>query len=292
MKYKILEYRDFPNKLKKIKNPPQKLYYIGNEKILYKDCFGVVGSRKISEYGIKNCENFTRELVLRDIPIVSGMAIGTDSVAHKIAIEFGGETIAVLGGGFNNIYPKENLGLFNEIIENGGLVVTEYSPNEEALKENFPKRNRIITALSEGILVIEAAYRSGTSITVKNAKEQGKNVFALPGKLDSYLGIGVNNMIKKGAIFTTSIEDILRSYPQFKEKLRKTSIRKKKKCENIKKEYKEVLKLLQIEDLYIDEIMMKVNMNLNDVLILLTNMELEKIIIKENSGKYKIKESD
>ena len=125
------------------------------------------------------------------------MAIGTDSVAHKTAIEYSGKTIAVLGSGFNNIFPKENLDLFNEIIENNGLVVTEYEENVEPLKENFPKRNRIVTALSEGILVIEAAYRSGTSITVNNAKKQGKKVFALPGKLDSFVGVGVNNMIKK-----------------------------------------------------------------------------------------------
>ena len=139
------------------------------------------------------------------------MAIGTDAVAHKTVLKYGGKTIAVLGSGFNHIYPKENTELFYEILENDGLIITEYEKNIEPYKRNFPARNRIITAISEGVLVIEAAYRSGTSITANNAKDQGKKVFALPGKLDSYLGIGVNKLIKEGAILTTNINDIIKT---------------------------------------------------------------------------------
>ena len=153
---------------------------------------------------------------------------------------------------------------------------------------SLTKRNRMITALSEGILVIEAAFRSGTSITVRNAKEQGKIVFALPGKLDSYLGVGVNNMIKKGAILTTSIKDILENYPQFKNRLRKTIKRNKSICAEIKDEYKKIYELLDEGNYYIDEIVEKTKLDLKDTLILLTNMELEELIIQENDGKYKI----
>ena len=290
MNYKVtqLNYDQFPNKLKRIKNPPKKLYMIGDKNLLYEDCFAIVGSRRISEYGIKNCEFFAKELVLRDIPIVSGMAIGTDSVAHKTAIQYFGKTIAVLGSGFNNIYPKENLNLFEEIIEKNGLIITEFNPEEKPLKSNFPKRNRIITAISEGVLVIEAAYRSGTSITVNNAKKQNKKVFALPGKLDSYLGIGVNNMIKKGAILTTSVEDIISKYPQFAERKRKNICKKSQKCVNIKKEYKEIYKILEKSEKYVDEIIEETNLTLNTILLLLTNMELDEIIKQETSGKYKI----
>ena len=184
MNYKIesISKNNFPEKLKKIARPPQILYYIGNIDLIYKESFGIVGTRKITDYGINNCKYFTRELVCRNIPIVSGMAIGTDSVAHRTTIENGGETIAVLGCGLNYIYPEENIGLFNSIIESGGLIITKYEKNIQPLKKNFPRRNRIISALSEGILIIEAAYRSGTSITARWAYKQGKKVFALPRK--------------------------------------------------------------------------------------------------------------
>lgn len=290
MNYKIIKLNkdDFPQKLKMLRNAPKYLYLIGNKELLFESCFGIVGTRRISEYGIQNCINLTKEFVFRNIPIVSGMAIGTDSVAHKTAIEYSGKTIAVLGSGFNNIFPKENLDLFNEIIENNGLVVTEYEENVEPLKENFPKRNRIVTALSEGILVIEAAYRSGTSITVNNAKKQGKKVFALPGKLDSFVGVGVNNMIKKGAILTTNIEDIISNYPQFKDRLRKITNQKKFKSVKIKKEYKIIYKALETGEKYLDEILQYTGLTIKEALKLLTKMEIEGVISHEITGKYKL----
>lgn len=291
MKYKILklEQKDFPEKLRKIENSPKQLYLIGNEKLLYEDCFGVVGTRRITEYGIQNCEFFTKELVFRNIPIVSGMAIGTDSIAHKTALEYGGKTIAVLGSGFNNIFPEENIELFQKIIEEDGLIVTEYEHDMKPLKENFPQRNRIVTALSEGILVIEAAFRSGTSITVNNAKKQGKKVFAIPGKLDSCVGVGVNNMIKYGAILTTNIEDIISNYPQFENKLRKSTQRKISKSVNIKFEYRKIYEILEQGEACIDEIIQETSITFKDIIKLLTNMEIEGLIEQNISGEYKIK---
>lgn len=287
-KIKELNINEFPNKLKEIPKAPKKLYFIGNKDLLYEECFGIVGTRKITEYGRENCRFFTKELVLRNIPIVSGMAIGTDTVAHKTALEYGGKTIAILGSGFNNIFPEENINLFEEIIENNGLIVTEFEKDEKPIKENFPKRNRIITALSEGILVIEAAYRSGTSITVNNAKKQGKKIFALPGKLDSCVGIGVNNMIKKGAILTTKIEDIISCYPQFEQRLRKNIKIKNKECINLKREYKEIYNLISKEECYLDEILVKTGLEIKNAIKILTNMELEGILKQDISGKYKI----
>lgn len=283
-----IDKKDFPDKLKKIKNPPNKLYAIGNIKLLYEECFAVVGTRKITKYGTENCRFFTKELVLRQIPIVSGMAIGTDTVAHITAIENKGKTIAVLGSGFNNIFPKENLNLFNEIIESGGLVVTEFEKDVPPLKENFPKRNRIVTALSEGVLVIEAGYRSGTSITVKNAKQQGKLTFALPGKLDSCVGIGVNNMIKEGSILTTKIEDILEHYPQFENRKRITI--SSKIVFDVKEEYKDILKIIKESPKRIEDILEEVDYNLQNLLKIITNMEIEGLIEKDFSGLIKIKE--
>lgn len=288
MKYKIikLEKKDFPEKLKNIKNPPKVLYMIGNEKLLWEDCFGIVGTRKITEYGIRNCETFTKEFVFRKIPIVSGMAIGTDSIAHKTVLEYSGKTIAVLGSGFGNVFPKENIDLFENIIENDGLVITEFEYEMKPLKENFPKRNRIVTALSEGILVIEAGYRSGSSITAKNAIEQGKLVFALPGILDSTVGVGVNNLIKKGAILTTNIEDILSRYPQFLNRLRKEVKKIYSKNIKVKEKYKDIYKILENREETIESILDETKLELREVLKILTEMEIEGIISQDINGKY------
>ena len=282
MKYQIIKKIDFPNKLKRIKNAPERIYAIGNIDILYESSFAVVGSRNVSEYGIKNCKFFTKELVLRNIPIVSGMAIGTDTVAHRTALENNGKTIAVLGSGFNNIFPKENIELFYKIISNNGLVITEYEEYVKPEKANFPKRNRIITTISEGTLVIEAAYRSGTSITANNAREQGKKVFALPGKLDSYLGVGVNNLIKKGAILTTKIEDIIYSYPQFMDRKRINS------NVNIKSEYLQIYNAIQNEGQTLDELLIETELEFKQLIELIYNMELEEIIYEDIDGRYKV----
>lgn len=270
--------KDFPLKLQVIKDSPERLYAIGNVNLLNKKSFGIVGTRRITEYGKKNCIYFTRELVLRGVPIVSGMALGTDTIVHKTTLESFGETIAVLGSGFNHIFPKENVTLCEEIVENGGLVVTEYEPNTKPSKEKFPKRNRIITALSEGILVIEAGYRSGTSITARHAKEQAKLVFALPGKIDSPVGIGVNNLIRKGAILTTNIKDILIYYSEFNVK--------PKKIRNQNLNYEKIINVLEDGEKSIQELINLTGIRITDIFEVLTNMELENIIFKNYLGKY------
>ena len=173
---------EYPEKLRNIKNPPQKLYALGNIKLLKKPSLAIVGTRHITEYGIQNCKYFAQEIVKKDIPIVSGMAVGTDSIAHKTALKCNGETIAVLGSGFKHIFPKENIGLFEKIIYNNGLVITEYSPEMTPKSERFLERNRIVSGLSEGVLVIESAYRSGTSVTAKLAYSQG-----ITGKIGQFV---------------------------------------------------------------------------------------------------------
>lgn len=168
--------------MKCIKDSPRKLYYEGNIELLNTLCFSVVGSRDLTNYGKRIERKFVKDLCLRGITIVSGMAVGSDRVAHEETLKYGGNTIAVLPCGLKNIYPKENIELFHRIIENNGLAITEYEENVEASKEKFLRRNRIVSGLSKGLLVIEAKYRSGTSVTVNYAKKQGKKVFALPRK--------------------------------------------------------------------------------------------------------------
>lgn len=144
--------------------------------------------------------------------IVSGMARGIDTISHLSCIEAGGRTVAVLGCGFNNIYPPENETLFHKILETGGLVISEYEPNELANTKYFPARNRIISGISLGVLIIEAAHRSGTSITANFARNQGKDIFCIPSSVDSKKGVGTAKLISKGAKIVINPEDILKKY--------------------------------------------------------------------------------
>lgn len=212
MKILKIENEDYPKKLKNIDNPPKQLYVLGNEKIL--DDFGlaIIGCRQYSEYGKKVAKDISFKLAKQGIKIISGMARGIDSFAHMGCMVAGGKTIAVLGGGFNNIYPKENIELLKEIIRTGGAVITEYSPDVKPIGANFPLRNRIISGLSDGVVVIEARKKSGTLITVDYALEQGKEIFAVPGNIDNSSSQGTNEMIREGAKIVTCIEDILEEY--------------------------------------------------------------------------------
>lgn len=290
MEYKILKIDDekYPEKLKNINNPPKILYYIGNLELLTKPSIAIVGTRNITEYGIKIAKHFSTELAKKFV-IISGMAIGTDTIAHKSALNINCDTIAVLGGGFDHIFPEENLELFHEIIKKNGLVLSEYSPKVYAKSANFPKRNRIVSGLSDGVLVIEAGYRSGTSITVDFAKKQNKKVFAIPGRLDSKYGIGVNKMIKNGAILVTDVKDIVRCYPQLIEKKWKTTSQFTK----IKEEYREIYELLEENILGIEELYMRLkNKDIRQINKLLTMMEIENLIEQEFGVGYKIKKGE
>ncbi len=193
-----------------MENPPQNLYIEGNINLLNKLGIAIVGSRKCSEYGWKQAKKFSQALSENNICIISGLAIGIDTAAHIGAMSDIGNTIAVLGSGFNNIYPKENKELYEKILGNDGCVISEYSPNTKVDTKNFPERNKIISALSEGVLVVEAKYRSGSTITANSAFKQGKKVFAIPSNIDSKLGIGTNKLIQKGAKLVTNIQDILK----------------------------------------------------------------------------------
>lgn len=210
-KLKIIESTDkkYPLKLLETKDYPKQLYVIGNEKLLNKKSIAIVGSRNCTAYGAKYGAKFAEEISKKNICIVSGMALGIDTASHIGALKEKGNTIAVLGCGFNYIYPEENVYLFNKIIENNGCVISEYPPNTKANLSKFPYRNRIISALSEGVLVVEAKHRSGSTVTAKYAKEQGKKVFCMPSNIDSKTGIGTNRLIQEGAKLVVNSNEIL-----------------------------------------------------------------------------------
>lgn len=227
--------KKYPPKLKIIKNPPIKLYTIGNVELLNENSISIIGSRNCSKKGGKLAEKFAFELTNQGLAIVSGMAKGIDRKAHIGAIESNGKTIAVLGCGFNHIYPEENIDLYYEIIAKGGLVISEYSPETKADSKKFLERNRIVSGLSIGVLVIEAAHRSGTSITAKIAQKQGRKVFVLPHEIDDKHGVGTNRLIQKGANLITSTKQIIDHFDFLEYKEFTKSLENIKNIEKIEK---------------------------------------------------------
>ena len=201
----------YPNQLKNIYDPPAKLYVLGNRSILNQRNFAIVGSRKATEYGKKVAMQISKELSENSLNIVSGLAIGIDSYAHLgcLQVKDAGKTIAVLGSGLDVIYPKENRKLAEQIINSGGCIISEYPIGSKIEKNNFPQRNRIISGLSEGILVVEASKKSGALITAEFGIEQGKEVFAVPGDINREQSEGCNLLIKDGANVVTSSQDII-----------------------------------------------------------------------------------
>ena len=200
----------YPYKLKNIYDAPIILYAKGNLNLLESEkTIAIVGSRNCSEYGRKITEKMSYMLAKKDYTIVSGMARGIDSYAHKGALIAQGKTIAVLGSGINYIYPKENEILYNKILEEQGLIISEYPLNMIPTPKCFPARNRIISGISDKVLVTEASQKSGSIITANFAIEQGKNVYAIPGNITSVKSEGTNELIKEGAFLVTTLEDII-----------------------------------------------------------------------------------
>lgn len=265
---------EYPKQLAEIDNPPKILYCEGNIKLLEEKTIAIIGSRCCSDYGVEMAKEFSKQLTQEGFCIVSGMAKGIDSVAHSACLEEKGNTIAVLGCGFNKIFPKENIPLYKKIIYNNGLVISEYEPDTEANTKNFPARNRIVSGLSMGVLVIESAYRSGTSITAGLARKQNKKVFCIPHNLKSKTGTGNNRLIKEGAKIVISIEDILNEYNMLENK----KIEEEEKNINIPIEYKEIYELLTYELMPINYICKKLNYKISEVNYLITMMEMENLI--------------
>ena len=209
---KIIKCTDnnYPQKLNNIQNKPIVLYAKGNLKNINNESVAIVGSRMASIYGKKNAYYFSYELAKRNVNIVSGLAKGIDSYSHIGALKAKGKTIAVIGCGIDKIYPKENEKLYHEILKNDGLIISEYIVGTKPEKMNFPARNRIISGMSKGIIVVEAKERSGTLITVDFALEQGRDVYVIPGNIDSINSVGTNELIKQGAKLVTDINGVYR----------------------------------------------------------------------------------
>ena len=200
--------KSYPDKLKVIYDPPIVLYIKGNKNILNEKAMAIVGCRLCTKYGENIANKLAYNLSLNNINVISGLARGIDSCAHKGTLKTNGKTIAVVGCGLDRVYPTENKTLFNEIINNNGAIISEYIIGTKPLAKNFPRRNRIISGLSDGVIVVEAREKSGTLITVDFALEQGKNIYAVPGNIDNPNSYGTNDLIKQGAKIITNFQDI------------------------------------------------------------------------------------
>ncbi len=215
-----IEDEEYPRKLKNIYEPPLGLFYKGRLPAQDRINIAVVGARNCSDYGLDTARFFAKELTIAGAGVISGLASGIDSAAHTGAIIGEGETFAVLGCGVDICYPVENFNLYLKIETNGGII-SEYSPMTQPRAFHFPMRNRIISGLSDGILVVEAREKSGSLITVDYGLEQGKNIYAIPGRPGDKLSDGCNNILKMGAKVCTSPEDIMEDYNSLCKKITK-----------------------------------------------------------------------
>ena len=284
----------YPELLKKIHSPPKVLYVNGSFKEDDKNAVAIVGSRRATYYGLEIAEKLGFDLAIRGVTVVSGMARGVDSAAHRGALKAKGRTIAVMGSGHNIIYPSENKKLYEEIAKTGA-VITEFENDVPPLAENFPRRNRIISGLSLGVIVVEAARNSGALITANFAVEQDREVFAVPGRISSETSTGTNELIKDGAKLVQTADDVLEELSlheiepvagEAKEAI-DTKISKQTKAyiySSLTEDERKVYKILSDEPLYIDEVVKASKVELGKIAKVLLNLEMKRLI-KELPGK-------
>ncbi len=276
--------KNYPESLKHIQNPPKKLFVRGEILPEDKTAIAIVGARKHTSYGKQVAYDFAYTLAKSGVTIVSGLALGIDSEAHKGALDAGGRTLAVLGSGIddNSIYPYSHKSLAERIIKNGALI-SEYEPGTPGLKHHFPERNRIVAGLSVGILIVEAQKRSGSLITAKLALEQGKDIFAIPGPIFSKMSEGTNKLIQQGAKLAMTPNDILEEL-----EIAGVKIKKESKQLELSEQEKKIYEILKNEILDTDGIIKKSKMQANEVLVILTMLELKNVIKNMGNDTYGI----
>ena len=279
------EHIKYPSTLREIYDPPICLYVRGDLKSYDFDnnrYFAIVGTRKPTSYGIQITKRFSGELARAGFMIVSGMALGIDTVAHEAALEACGRTIAFLGCGVNIVYPQSNYGLYHEIIKKGGLVISEFPPDMTVLPGLFVSRNRLISGLCRGVLVAEGQKDSGSLITARCALEQGKEVFAPPAPITSDQSEAPNSLIKEGATLVTSVQDIFDTFSLSY----KTNQIDDSTISTLSHEEKSIITILEHEALTANEIGKKLKAQIAIILPYLSNLELLGIIEKNNVGVY------
>lgn len=297
---KVISYfdKEYPENLKQIYDPPIILYVKRNILLEDKFAIAIVGSRNASRYGIATAERLGYELASRGVTIVSGLARGIDAAGHRGALKAKGRTIAVLGSGLAEVYPPEHKELSDEIAKNGA-VVSEFPMEVAPLKDNFPRRNRIISGLSLGVVVVEAAKNSGALITADFALEQGRELYAVPGQARAVTSYGTNMLIRQGAKLVETADDML---DELKDVIKgqlglKVNVERKDDLDvlktatrNLDESEHKVLKAVKDEPTFIDEIVDVSDLSASEILGCLTKLEL-KGLIEQLPGKTYIKKS-
>lgn len=278
----------YPPLLKHIFDPPVLLWVKGNKEALLADGIAVVGTRRASKYGLKQAKEWSEKITGAGLCVNSGLAYGIDAAAHRSALDSDGKTIAVLGSGIDVIYPARNSKLASGIIEKGGAIISEFEPGAAPDAVNFPERNRIVSGMSHGTLVIESAVKGGSMITARSALDQNREVFVIPHPLDSIGGQGCNYLIRTGqGKLVQSIQDILDEISVYTESdspdVQHT--RKKWKSLELDDASKEICELLTKNELHIDQISEKTKKPTHILLPALLDLEMHGAI-KQKAGKY------
>lgn len=271
----------YPQGLKELDGPPIVLYMSGIYIPEDRFAVAVVGSRRNTPYGEAVTRKISGELADAGFTIVSGLARGIDSIAHKSAVESGGRTVAVLGSGPDVIYPIENRGLASRIISGAGCIMSEFPPGSEPARENFPRRNRLISGLSLGVLVVEATEDSGSLITARYALEQNREVFAVPGNIDSDCSMGTNLLIRQGASMALETDDVIRALAPM---LRGFMKKNERPAQEVSDEERGLCSLLSREPTHIDQLTRESALPVQQMLALLLSLEM-KGIVRQTSGK-------
>lgn len=274
---------DYPDQLRQIFQPPDKLYFIGSapKSWIYKPKIAIVGSRKVSSYGKEVTENLAADAAQAGMVVISGLAYGVDAIAHEAALRSNGCTVAVMAGGLDKIYPAAHYGLAKRIIDSGGCIISEHPANTRIYKASFIARNRMVSGLADGLLITEAAERSGTLSTVRFALEQGKTVMAVPGNINSPTSIGCNNLIKSGALPVTTPQDIffalnVEPVKKFEKSLRGTP------------EQEAILELIASGVSSQEELAIFSRLETSTVNLTLTSLEIEGFIRPQGNGRWTI----
>lgn len=271
---------DYPQKLKDIDNPPTVLYYRGDLNLLDKPSLSIVGSRKCTAYGAKVARYYVKELAAHNFVIISGMALGIDEVAHRAAFEFDTKTVAVLGSGFNHIYPPQHLAL-SKTIEEEGLLITEFPPDATPQPYHFPMRNRVVSGLADGVLIVEAGRKSGTHTTLNHALDQGKKIYIVPNDIFSFSSVGSNEMLKslQGAL-TTSPKDILDDF----------GLGGLPTEETLQLDFSEQAVADKLKDgqQHFNALLDKCGMSVGELQFILSNLEIKGVVVRTAGNFYKL----
>lgn len=284
--YLTLENNKYPKLLKEINNPPIILYYKGNlDCCNFEKTIAVVGSRKASSNGKQSLKKIIDGFRNTDICIVSGLALGIDTAAHKLAIENNLKTIGVIASGTDYIYPSQNKELYAQIENNNGLIFTEYYPTFRPLSFRFPQRNRIVTGLSFGTIVVEAAIKSGALISANLTLEQGRELMCIPGNITNPNTEGIYKLLKSGATMITESNDVLEALNW---EIKTEINTKNDKFKYLSDEEQIIINLLQIEPIAFDTIQNKTKINTDELLTFLTMLELKGIINQVEGDRYTV----